>query len=204
VRTDATLEKDRAVDDVNEAMTFLERRDGRKRFILVGFCSSVDAAHRIAVGDERVAAVCFIEGYAYRTPGFFARYPLRFLEPARWRRIAARRMPAPLRGLPVFRQLGRFATAFADQDRVFVRDYPDPRDLRRDYETMSARGARQLFVYIGGDSSYNHEGQLREFLGLQALPPTMEVAFLPDADHTLFRVVDREALTARIAAWTKG
>lgn len=200
-RTDALLEHERALTDVGDAMTFLERRYRRRRFILVGFCSGVDAAHGVAVRDERVEGVCFIEGYTFRTRGFLVRYPLRYFELARWVRFATRNMPSVLRELPLFRELGRFSRAFSKEDRVFVRSAPSPESLRGDYDAMAARGTRQLFVYMGRSDYYNHPRQFLEFTGMRALPSTTEVLFLPRADHTLFRVADRAQVIGRIAAW---
>ncbi len=200
-RTDATLELERARQDVGEAMTFLERHHGRRRFVLVGFCSGVDAAHGIAVRDARVEGVCFIEGYAFRTPGFFARYPLRYLSGARWRRLLARRIPSFARGLPLLGELRRLSGDFSKEDMVFVREHPPRETLRRDYGAMSARGTRQLSVYMGGDSHYNHESQFLEFAGMSSLPATTKIVYLPHADHTLFRVADRERVVELTAAW---
>lgn len=201
-RKDTTLPAiERALDDHVEAMKFLAARRGDASIAAVGFCSSVDVVHRLATSDERVVAACFIEGYSFRTRGFYLRYPLRYLDRIRWMRIAAHRLPRVLHELPGPWRLGRFSAAFAGQDEVFVRDYPSPAELRRDYEAMTARGVRQLFVYVGGDSDYNHEGQFLEFTGLRALAATQKLAFLPEADHTLFLVADRRAAVNRIRDW---
>jgi len=198
-RKDTLGDLQRAVDDHVEAMNFLATR-GYRRFVPVGFCSSVDAAHGIALRDERVVGVCFIEGYTFRTRGFFLRYPLRLFDRARWRRVLSRKMPPILRDLPGLRRLGRFATAFAGQDQVFLREYPEPADLRRDYEALIARGTHQLFIYTG-DDNYNHQGQFLEFTGLTSLGPTMKIVHLPEADHTLFRVADRDHAIALVCDW---
>jgi len=200
VRKDALGELERALDDHEEAMRFLTTHHGHPRFVPIGFCSGVDAVHRLAVRDPRVAGVCFIEGYTFRTPGFYARVPLRYLDHRRWLRLASRKIPRVLRDLPALRDVGRFATAFAGQDQVFVRDYPAPEQLRRDYEAMTARGACQLHVYVG-DNDYNHEGQFLELTGLESLGPTREVLYLPEADHTFFRVADRDRVIAHICDW---
>lgn len=201
-RTDTTEPAlERARGDYDEAMKFLAARRGDQSIAAVGFCSSVDVVHRLAASDPRVAAACFVEGYSFRTRGFYLRYPLRYLDRARWMRIAAHRLPGALHKLPGRWNLGRYSAAFAGEDEVFVRDYPEPAALRRDYDAMNARGVRQLFVYVGGDSGYNHERQFLEFLGQRALRETQKLAFFPRADHTLFRVADRDAVVARVVEW---
>lgn len=200
VRRDSTAEHERALEDLTCAMALVTERTGQQTFVPVGFCSSVDPAHRLAVLDPRVRGVCFIEGYAYRTPAYYLRYPLKYLSWQRWRRAASRKLPRPLRHLPGFRRLGRLSEAIQVQDAVFVRDYPDPAALRRDYEALSARGTRQLFVYTRG-FAINHPSQFLDFTGLAALGPTREVVYLDEADHTLFRVCDREDTVQLICRW---
>ncbi|HEY1958257.1 MAG TPA: hypothetical protein VGH28_21720 [Polyangiaceae bacterium] len=200
-RKDTLPALERAKDDHVEAMKFLATRRGSPSIAAVGFCSSVDVVHRLAATDERVAAACFVEGYSFRTRGFYLRYPKRYFERARWIRLAARRVPKVLHRLPGAWNLGRYSAAFAGQDEVFVRDYPEPAALRRDYDAMNARGVHQLFVYVGGDSAFNHERQFLEFTGQRAFARTQRLVFLPKADHTLFRVADRADVVARICDW---
>jgi dienelactone hydrolase len=201
VRRDPLGEMERALDDLREAMTLLTRRSGQERVIPVGFCSGVDTAHRLALIDERVSGVCFIEGYAYRTNGFYARYPLRLLQPARWRRALARNIPDPLRHLPLVRRLGRIPLSAAEDDLVYVRDYPLPSQVRDDYATMAAQGKRLFFVYVGNDSSYNHARQLMEFAGTPELEKHAEIEYYPHADHTFYLPDDRRRLVHRIGTW---
>jgi hypothetical protein len=201
VRKDALGDRERALDDLLEAMNYLQSRHGQTWFAPVGFCSGVDAAHRAALVHERVRGVCFIEGYAYRTRGFYLRYPARYADISRWRRFACRNMPSSLREVPGFRRLGQYADAFTQEDEVFVRNYPTRIELKRDYEAMSARGTSQLFVYVGGDSPFNHERQFLEFTGLEEIGPTREVVYLPKADHTFFLADDRRHVVDLVASW---
>ena len=69
VRQDARAEHERAAADVREAMSALQSRNIASSFGLVGFCSSVDAAHAVA-SDPSVRGAVFIEGYTFRTRGF--------------------------------------------------------------------------------------------------------------------------------------
>ena len=200
-RKDTLPTLERAKDDHAEAMKFLATRRGSPSIVAIGFCSSVDVVHRLATTDERVVGACFVEGYSFRTRGFWLHYPKRYLDRGRWLRLAARRVPKVLDRLTGAWSLGRYSAAFAGQDEVFVRDYPAPEELRRDYDAMNARGVRQLFVYVGGDSSFNHERQFLELTRRRALPRTQQVVFLPKADHTLFRVTDRADVVSRICDW---
>ncbi len=208
VRRDAVPEAKRAFDDLTEAAALLEKRTGIRALLPVGFCSSIDSAHAFALKDPRVVGACFLEGYAYRTRGFYARYPMRLLSRERWRRFAAERLPG------ILREAGEGARGAiggvehekaALRESIYVREYPEPRQLRADYEAMVARGMRMLCVFTGGDSSFNHIGQFDEMLGTRSIRASgkVDVEYYPDVDHTFFRVAHRERVIARIRAWVR-
>jgi dienelactone hydrolase len=190
-RKDSSTERERAALDLQDAMALVERRTGISRFVLVGFCSSVDAAHQVAAVEPRAAGAIFIEGYAWRTAGFYRRYWRRYAERARWDRLLRRHLPRwfPTPG-GALREV---------REEVFVRDYPTHDRFRRDVHAMVERGARLLFVYVGGDTDYNGRDQLFEMLGGDDLRERVDVEFFPGADHTFFRVADRLAAVERIA-----
>jgi dienelactone hydrolase len=50
----------RAMSDVEAAMNALREQRGIKRFVLVGFCSSVDAAHSLGAVNPDVAGVIYL------------------------------------------------------------------------------------------------------------------------------------------------
>jgi dienelactone hydrolase len=186
--------------DLREAMAFLEKKAGATSFLPVGFCSSVDAAHALALADERVRGVCYIEGYAYRTRGFWKRYPLRFTERARWARILAARFPKrfpPPGG-------GTVSSGAGAPHSVFVRDVPTRERFATDVGTLARRDVRLLFLYSGGDTSFNHLGQFDELMAGQDLRGKVEVDYYPKADHTFFRTADRERVIERVCRWVEG
>jgi hypothetical protein len=202
VRRDPLGEMERALDDLREAAAVVARRAGHEALVPIGFCSSVDPAHRLALLDDRVVGACFIEGYSFPTLGFYARYPLRLLDPARWRRAVARNIPDALRGLPYVRRLGHIPLSIAEDDAVYIREYPTPDQLRRDYAAMNRRGKHLLFIYVGKDRNYNHRDQLFTFAGTPGLE-RVEVDYYPRADHTCFLTEDRLHTVLRIGRWVE-
>jgi hypothetical protein len=188
---------DAGLADLREAMAFLEKKTAVTSFVPVGFCSSVDAAHALALADERVRGVCYIEGYAYRTRGFWKHYPLRFTERARWARLLAARFPqrfAPPGG-------GTVDAGAGVAQSVFVRDIPTRERFASDVGTLAKRDVRLLFLYSGGDTNFNHLGQFDELMGGQDLRGKVEVHYYPNADHTFFRVADRKRVIERVCSW---
>jgi pimeloyl-ACP methyl ester carboxylesterase len=193
VRKDAFNEFERATLDVREAMDALAKRRGIQRFVLVGFCSSVDAAHVLALSDPRVAGVAFVEGYVWRTRGYFLRYPLRFLSRARWERFLALRFPGLVRapaGQPR-----------ESREEVYLRDYPTLEKFRRDVREMVAQGKKLLFVYVSGDSGFDYPEQFFDMLGSRELEGKLDVEFHKDADHTFYLTGDRARLIERVCRW---
>jgi alpha-beta hydrolase superfamily lysophospholipase len=188
-RDDVRPDPERAVADVREAMAALTKQRDFQSFVPIGFCSSVDSAHVVGVSDPRVRAIIYLEGYGYRTRGFYLRYPLRFLSRDRWERLIRLRV------------LGDWMAAreaSQEQERVYVRDYPSPKKLQSDIATMVARGARLLLVYVGGDTDYAYKEQFFEMIDNREGAGAVELDFYPNADHTFFLEEDRRRVIGRI------
>lgn len=197
------LDLERAIEDVRAALALLEERKGLRRFVLVGFCSSVDAAHALALADSRVVGACFLEGYTFRTRGFYARYPLRLLERARWHRLVVNKAKRYLR-YSAARAIGGVEEENAlRRESVYSRADPPPDKLRVEYKALTARGVKMLFIFTGGDSDFNYLGQFEEMLGapLRRESRAIEVEYYRDADHTFSRTADRARVVARIRDW---
>ena len=199
---DSRTDEERSLDNIRDAMNLLEKRRGTRRFLPVGFCSSVDSAHALSLVDKRVVGACFIEGYANRTPGFWMLYPLRVFETIRWKRRILRKIPA------LFAKLGGRAEPEVPDERadlgpVFARNYPTPAKFASDVRSLAARGVRLLFVYVGGDTDFNHRGQFEEMMGEGPLGANVEVTYYGGADHTFYRVDDRRRVVMRVAEWAE-
>jgi dienelactone hydrolase len=183
--------------DVREAMDLVTERTGIRQFVLVGFCSSVDAAHAVAVSDPRVVGVVHLEGHAYRTRGFRLRFPLRLLSRVRWQRYFKVRRegirPGQLRETP--EGTARYG--------AHLRGSPPADQFTRDLEAMAARGARSLFVFVGGDTDYNHAEQFWEMFPGRGLREKIDVEFYPDADHTFFCIEVRRRVIERVSRFVR-
>jgi pimeloyl-ACP methyl ester carboxylesterase len=195
-REDEASDSKRAMADVQTAMRALRDQRGFKRFVLVGFCSSVDAAHSLGAEDESVAGVVYLEGYGFRTRGYYMRYPLRLLDRNRWERRLRIWFPQFFGGTS--EGAGRLS---AEREEIYVRDYPEPSAFARDVAAMTARGVRLLFIYAGGDTTYIYRDQLRDMLGEQGRDVPIELDFNDRADHTFFVAADRERAVSRVVSF---
>jgi len=199
---DSRTDEERSLENIREAMNLVERRRGTPRFLPIGFCSSVDSAHAISLVDKRVVGACFIEGYANRTAGFWRFYPLRVFDTMRWKRRFLRKIPALLAKIGR-RGEGAVADERAGLGPVFARNYPSAAKFASDVRAMAARGVRLLFVYVGGDTDFNHRGQFEEMMGDGPLGGHVDVTYYGGADHTFYRADDRRRAVLRVAEWTE-
>jgi hypothetical protein len=191
---DTRTDERRAIGDVQDAMQTLREQRGIQQFVLVGFCSSVDAAHSLGASAENVAGVIYVEGYGFRTRGYYLRYPLRLLDRNRWRRRLKILLPT------LFPQV--FGEPLStEREEVYVRDYPTPGRFADDIKRMLTRGVRLLFIYAGGDTTYTYRRQLFDMLGPDVSEERIELDFQQHADHTFFVVADRARALKAIADW---
>ncbi|HYV47829.1 MAG TPA: alpha/beta hydrolase [Myxococcaceae bacterium] len=196
------------VADVQDVMAFLEKKMGFKAFVPAAFCSGVDACHALVRADPRVAGTIYIEPYAWRTPGFWVRYPLRFLDAKRWKRRLSNKQAGAEGEKPDDVALDPAAQEAAQQSDagiVFSRSQPDPLVFGNEVAAIAARGTRMLFLYFGGDTNVNHAGQLWEMIGKSSgdLGGKVEVSFDGEADHILYRPADRARALEAMVAWTR-
>lgn len=190
-RREALPDAERAVRDVQDALSVLRLRGVAREFVLVGFCSGVDAAHAAAVRESDVVGVVQIEGYAFRTEGFERRRRARLLSPERWLRFAATQLPV----------VGPRLRAALHQEAVFQRCYPDWGRYTEELEALAARGTRLLLLYLGGDTDVNDVGQFDEMFPMKSGRRAVEVGYFPGTDHTLYAPGSRELVFARLESW---
>jgi hypothetical protein len=196
-RNDPRPEQERGIADVQSAMQLLRDRKGIQRFILVAFCSGVDVAHKVAVADPSVAGVAYLEGYRFKTRGFYLRYPLRFLHRERWERMLRVRAPR------LFPEQERVTGGGGDVEAVYTRDFPSPEKLKGDISAMVRRGTKLMFVYVGRDSGYTYREQLYEMVDDTSLHTGLHVEYYPDADHILFSKGDRQHVIDDVVRWAE-
>jgi alpha-beta hydrolase superfamily lysophospholipase len=194
-RDDTRADTERNIADVRSAIQALKAQRGLERFVLVGFCSSVDAAHAVAVADPEVVGVVYLEGYQFRTLRFYLQYPARLLERNRWERLLRLKYPK------FFGEPETLHDRSLDPETVFVRDYPTPAQLTQDIRKMAARGVQLLCIYSGGDTNYSYSKQFFDFVRAPELARKIEVVFYPSADHTFFLVEHRERVMAKVVGW---
>lgn len=180
--------------DVAEAMDFLAQSRGVRNFVLLGLCSGAGDAFECGIDDDRVSGLVLLDGYAYRTSGFYRRHYLpRLLDAAKWPAFAGRL---------VKRLAGTRGGGDDLREDVYGMAFPAKEVFRGGLEKMLARNAVVLIVHTGGwFGYYNDANQFREAFPHLAQHPGIAVHYFGKADHTYTIVSDRKALIELVCNW---
>src|SRR5262249_29869381 len=158
-------------------------------------CAGAEQSQRLAHADARVVGGVLIDGYAYRTPGYYLREIARHVGSARsWRRLLA--SPLALRQL---RQ--RQAPPQNNPGGVdFVREFPTPEACLEQLDAILARQVELLLVFTGGGMAefYNYRGQFAATFPSLSGHARIHLEFMPLADHTFTLRREQDALLASI------
>jgi hypothetical protein len=170
----------------------------------MGICDGAENAHRLACEDDRVVGAVLIDGYAYRTTGYYLREGARhLLSPRSWRRLVA--SPFKLgRSLLRFGPAAPPALAEHNPGGVgYERQFP-PRDTcLTEMKRLLARDVELFLIFTGGGMAefYNHPRQFAETFPSLAGHERLRVDFMKSADHTFTLRSHQEAVLASIDAW---
>ena len=201
VRRDSLGFRESAVLETRQAMDFLERVRGNRRFVLGGLCSGADTGFWTAGTDARVTGLIQLDGFAYPTPRFHVvRVVHRLSRPLTWPGWAGARAASLLtRGralLPGARSAGRVTDptpSFPPRDEVL----PVLADL-------IARDIALYLFFSGGHRPYlNHPGQYARSFPEIEFGDRLTIDVLGEADHTVTDLAHQRFLTDRILRWTR-
>ncbi len=184
----------RAVNEIRQAMDWIEREHGIRNFVLMGLCSGADDALRAAVDDERVCGLVSMDGLGYRTPRYYLH---------RLTKHYAKRLIRPDKWLSVIRQLVGSNTEAETPDSLQfgtdIREYPAREEAAKILESLANRGTKMHFVYTGGVADYyNHANQFDDmFPGLRGRSE-ITTRYFETMDHVAYLCEDRDALASHI------
>jgi len=183
------------IADLEEAMAFVTKRTGIETFAPIGFCSGVDHLHALGLRDERVVAMAYVEGYAWRTLGHRVRRSLKLFRGPYWAERVDRLKKHRAQSI-----VDPEAAENAGGALMFSRDDLEPKQFAADVKKLLARGVKLFFAYFGIQTEFNHPGQFEEMTGV-APGRDLTLFYLGGADHILFKAADRAITVERIASW---
>jgi pimeloyl-ACP methyl ester carboxylesterase len=198
-RDETTLEQS-MLEEGLEAIRFLHAEGVADTFVPMGLCAGAEQSQRLAHADARVVGAALIDGYAYRTRGYYAHEVVRHALSARsWGRLAARarELLSPRReSSPAPRNPGGVD---------FVREFPPREECLAQLETILARDVELFLVFTGGGMAelYNHPGQFGATFPSLRGHARIRLEFMPLADHTFTLRKQQDAVLASIEAWAR-
>jgi len=188
--------RERAVSELQAAMTFVSSRGSVQEFVLVGLCSGADNAHAAAVSDPRVCGLVSLDGYAYPTWRFRAIRVASFLADRRRVLDYLRRKGREV--LPLRRPPGEELI----HEHAFDWTFPPRRRARHDLQDFLRRGMKLLYIYSGEMfAHYNYDDQFRDMFRLGDRGDQLQYAYLKNVDHLFSLPGARERLVAMICEW---
>ena len=195
-RTGKQQVENRAILDVRDAMKHLEQTMGARSFVLVGLCSGAYNAHIVSVKDKRVVGGVFMDGIAFRTPGFYFRHHfLRYFRPRFWRNAIKRRW--------LQRRKGNSSPASDPlaQAEYFYSDSIGKDKVTSDLKDLLQRDAQILLMYTDGCDEVCGRSQFKEMYGLMPDNGQLQVEYYPKSKHTFRLTENRRVACGRIADW---
>lgn len=203
-RRDALGFEEAALDDIRQVLDQMARSRGVHRFVLMGLCSGADNSYLAALRDDRIVGIVLMDGYAYRTPGFYLRYfGRRLLRRRSWHSLgrlvlqqARARLPHLLGPAPMDPP-GRPVPDY-------VRAFPPRAQVAAGLRSLAARGVQIYAIYTSGmDGHYNHRTQfLRAFRDVD-FRGRLTLDYFAESDHTFTELRSQRALVEAVAAWTR-
>jgi hypothetical protein len=210
-RDELALEQSMLAEGV-EALDFLQSSGVADRFVPMGLCAGAEQSQRLADADGRVVGGVLIDGYAYRTIGYYLREYARHVLSARsWRALA--RSPRAARRLLGGGKAAAAAGGAGDGARprvnpggvTFVREFPPREACLTQLERILARKVELYVVFTGGGMAelYNYAGQFETTFPSLRHHPRIRLDFMPLADHTFTLRAHQDALLASIDGWAR-
>jgi len=185
----------RAISEVKQAMDFLQKEYGYAQFVLFGLCSGADDAIATALQDNRIVAVCAMDGCGYRTKkhGFHAarqKYLPKVISPLKWIQVGREwyhKKPTKGSSMP----LG-----------FDIREFPCCEQAEKEIRSLADRDVRLLFLYTGGVIDYySYEQQFYDMFPSLQGRNEITVKYHPHWDHVAFLEEDRLQLIDEIRHW---
>ncbi|MCS6914981.1 MAG: alpha/beta fold hydrolase [Myxococcales bacterium] len=203
-RQDALGFEEAALDDIRQVLDQMARSRGVRRFVLMGLCSGADNSYLAALRDDRIVGIVLMDGYAYRTPGFYLRYfGRRLLRRRSWYslgRLALEQVRARLPRVLGPAPMNPSVRPVPD----YVRAFPPRAQVAAGLRSLAARGVHIYVIYTSGmDGHYNHRTQfLRAFRDVD-FRGHLTLDYFAESDHTFTELRSQRALVEAVVAWTR-
>lgn len=191
---------DQALLDIQGAINFLLESTGAAKCIIVGLCSGADYAHPAALQDQRVAGIVLLDGYAYRTLGFYIHdYGPGLINPKKAFRFLGKKWFSLIKTLKRTESSG---IALNKPAEIYVRDFPKKKKIVREIQQLIDRGAELYYIYSGGvPIYYNYANQFRHMFRSVHFKDKVCFKYIKEADHIYTVNSVRNKLMTLVSEW---
>jgi hypothetical protein len=202
--SDTRKYEERVIEEVRQAMDWLETHNKAKRFILAGLCSGAFNAHHTANADKRVCGIIWLDGFGYKTGPYYFRQITKHY---------ARRVISPQKWMVLLKRLGWrfFSTRSADMDTAgmnvlpYYEGFPAREKIVSELRDQINRGMRFLIIYSGGVTEYyNDPRQFKEMFPELDFNGRLRLEHFMDSDHMYTVWEDRIKVSNAIRDWISG
>ena len=195
VRRDALPIEERFVSESREAMNYLTSAVGIEQFVLGGLCSGADGGFFTALEDERVVGLWQIDGFCYRTPGYYRRrYLPKLVDPKAWAHSVKVRVAQEEVG-------ERDEEQFVKPE--YRRVFPAREVVGAGLGSLLDRGVALYFFFTGGIEEYNYAEQHAETFPELQLDERATLRYEPTSSHMLGALEHQQLLLDDVVSWAR-
>ena len=184
------------MDDLKAVMNFLEAEQDDRQFILMGICSGARYAHDGMAMDGRVVGVVAIDGYLYRTPGYYLRlYGSKLFSLSSY--VTALKL--------AYRKITSSSQSDSDESKsiretsAFSYSFDSKKRVGMDFKKFIDCGVPLCCIFTGSFCKY--ENQLADGFKEIDFGETIEITYLRNAAHIFPLIEDQRDLTSSIIDW---
>lgn len=186
--------------DIDDALTFVEKKTGISSFVLMGNCTGAHNAHKYTVKNSKVTGAIFLDGYAYKTPGYYIRHYLpRIINPIKlisWlsKFILAKLSPS--------KTSSEISQAKDTEEELSLWNFPPKEKTIKELELLIDRNVFQLYVYtIDWIQYFNHQSQFDSMYKEINFKGLATCVYFSQTDHVYTLIDDRLKLIETVTNW---
>ncbi len=188
-----------AVEEVKEAMDFVQQTEGIEKFVIYGLCSGARDAFRTCVSDPRVIGIAQVDGCAYRNTKYHLQhYRERVFNAGQWVKFVTESLPQ--HASRFFKKTSNF-----EDENMFVQEwepYPPRQTVANDYAALVERKVQFYVLYTGSwVEQYNYKTQFFDMFSDVDFGDSITLKYRRETNHIHSDLADQKHLVADLREW---
>ena len=186
--------------DIDEALAFVEKETGISSFVLMGICTGADNTHKYTLTNNKITGAIFMDGYAYKTPGYYMRHYLpRIINPIHITGWLSRFIFSSLRPS---RTSSETDQAHEREREVSFWTIPPKEKTIKELKQLVDRNVLQLHIYtFDWIWCFNHRSQFDSMYKEIDFKSLATCVYFNQSDHVYTLIDDRLKLIKTITDW---